>query len=1348
MANRKFELEGDILTLLSSTDVVKANQTLQKAVNKSRENVSKLKSFNEFSVEQLTENLETVAQSGLSLEQAYREIKRINKNDIRVKRLKNLLDVLEMERKALTDKLNKTLRAYDSLGNNAEEASTNLSSRDRLVPLPRTTKSRNGFGFVPDVKSSIDIAGISDVASRGSPRFRRRANINQSGSSSSPKGSNTELNIQRQGLNLDKSNSRRDTEYQQQQARFREDSSRKVLDRLDDILKELKRKGSGGGTGGLGGFGGIDLDFDLDKNKRGKSRRSGPNYGRSRGGGRLRGGLLRGGIGGILGGLLVDKENTTGLGAAIGGGLGSVVGPLAGVAGAYIGNDIEESLNSKGKEAQRKRIESKLNKENTEQQKRNELGVGGTVERLKRVFTGRTSLSDFFSEKDVDAIITDRRNNTKSVPSPSISAPFVTKAPDNITINPGDQLPSIAATNTKVDARPESNLFINTDKLLLNGLHGGIAGGRKDGGNDFNTDASGLSGGIGSGGFSTGGASNNLVGRGNSGPFVPKGTERKQVTSGAFDNKSVSMPPGVGGSNTSRVNPNGTLNPWGFSRGSGPATMGESNSYGPKVTGEYSASNAAPRVLGPSAGGSVGGLIAKGEGGYGSYNRGNAGDSKDQIDFSNMTVKELMERQALPPGHPNRIFAFGKYQVIPGTMKEAVQSLGIDPNAKVTPELQEHIFRNHLIDKKRPEVKNYITGKSDDIHKAQGGLAGEFASVADPDTGASRYGGIGNNRSSISPEQTRRALEEERRKFKENKAKGMSDEEAWSSLSKKEDMGSGDAPNVVEKQGEVARTRRLPIKQELKEQMQFAAEKTGTGVEIGSGGQAPIGSGGPRTGSTRHDDGGAADYKLYKVDEKGNKRYLNASNPEDAKIMEEFNVRLMQGGATGIGQGRGYMGDETMHGGGGSPASWGGGEFIKRAFERGKEARRTGQKEYEDWQKERAERAKNLENPDKNTTPPDKVSEGNWSAESRDPFTGKMYSAEKGRKALQDQNASNFNKNFESSYQSNTENQGRPNTFSDAPLTPYDTKGKNPPIRKEFQAPYAGFGGVGELPKPKQGLSTNAPIDKKDEKAEDVELDEIGVDTKGRTWEGSKNNPNNKVNKKEKIDYDPDIMPDAYNPDKKGGNASPRISPYPDESFADYMKRRVDQGVRFGTEEGKTETYEDRGIQFRDGQFPFSKKLKEAEILNNYNKTQDSSTFESRYEKRLESGQRIDPNSSERLKYRRDINDPYAPSESQHLTLDQIKKLGPYGGENASSMSQEAGSERRSVAPEPTPAAPPTATENSNNEKTSVSSNSDNNSGGKSTSGTTAGQDEPTLNQIPTRIDSLGLVLINTPDVA
>lgn len=190
----------------------------------------------------------------------------------------------------------------------------------------------------------------------------------------------------------------------------------------------------------------------------------------------------------------------------------------------------------------------------------------------------------------------------------------------------------------------------------------------------------------------------------------------------------------------------------------------------------------------------LGDIVSSGEGNYKSYNRGRAGDARgDEIDFSTKTLGEVMEMQR------NGIFAVGKYQIIPSTMKEAVQKLGLDPNIKFTPELQERIFRDYLVAGKRPAIKDYITGESDDLDAANEALAYEFASVPGKD-GRGKYDGdsAGNRANRGLLDKVRKGLEKEREKYAEAIASGKTPEEAWSGLSFKSEDENETAPEQFE----------------------------------------------------------------------------------------------------------------------------------------------------------------------------------------------------------------------------------------------------------------------------------------------------------------------------------------------------------------------------------------------------------------------------------------------------------------------------------------------------------------------------------------------------------------------
>jgi hypothetical protein len=128
-----------------------------------------------------------------------------------------------------------------------------------------------------------------------------------------------------------------------------------------------------------------------------------------------------------------------------------------------------------------------------------------------------------------------------------------------------------------------------------------------------------------------------------------------------------------------------------------------------------------------------------------------------------------------------------------------------------------------------------------------------------------------------------------------------------------------DSSRVVEKQAKKAGTRKLPVSPKLKKVLDYAAAQNGVEVEVWSGGQAKKGTKGPRTGSTRHDLGNAADVDLY-VNENGERRKLLFTNPKDLQIIKNFTKDAVRAGATGVGAGRDpsnkkddYMGDGRVH---------------------------------------------------------------------------------------------------------------------------------------------------------------------------------------------------------------------------------------------------------------------------------------------------------------------------------------------------------------------------------------------------------------------------------------------------
>ena len=213
------------------------------------------------------------------------------------------------------------------------------------------------------------------------------------------------------------------------------------------------------------------------------------------------------------------------------------------------------------------------------------------------------------------------------------------------------------------------------------------------------------------------------------------------------------------------------------------------NPYGskdPVYTRDYGDDNSGPppgpgaAPPGPGAGANVGddlfSTISGGEGGIDSYNTGTAGSQEGYTPpkpISQMTVGEIMDAQR------GNLHAVGKYQIIPGTMKEFVKDTGISRNDVFNEETQDK-FKEYTINYKRPSVGKFLTGAAgSSLEKAQLALAAEFASVGVPydmkrgeyngkyplmniKKGESLYKGKGDNAASISPEIIAKALRKEK----------------------------------------------------------------------------------------------------------------------------------------------------------------------------------------------------------------------------------------------------------------------------------------------------------------------------------------------------------------------------------------------------------------------------------------------------------------------------------------------------------------------------------------------------------------------------------------------------------
>lgn len=162
----------------------------------------------------------------------------------------------------------------------------------------------------------------------------------------------------------------------------------------------------------------------------------------------------------------------------------------------------------------------------------------------------------------------------------------------------------------------------------------------------------------------------------------------------------------------------------------------------------------------------VANVLAKGEGDWNSVNRGRAGDTPGGIvsltgkPFSALTVSQVRSLQR------SRVYAVGRYQMIPSTLAYAVRKAGVRPSERFTPQVQNRLLQA-LLDHKRPSIGAYIRGEHGSINRALRAMALEWASVAWVH-GGSYYGG--SNRARVTRHEAALALKEARRLYSESRS--------------------------------------------------------------------------------------------------------------------------------------------------------------------------------------------------------------------------------------------------------------------------------------------------------------------------------------------------------------------------------------------------------------------------------------------------------------------------------------------------------------------------------------------------------------------------------------------------
>lgn len=170
-----------------------------------------------------------------------------------------------------------------------------------------------------------------------------------------------------------------------------------------------------------------------------------------------------------------------------------------------------------------------------------------------------------------------------------------------------------------------------------------------------------------------------------------------------------------------------------------------------------------------------------GKEGYNAYNRGTGLGANGHRDLTNMTLADIQADQALPKSDIRRLMAVGKYQMMPSTLKEGAEALKLGSDTKFDEATQEKLFSQYLLGKKRPQIQDYITGKSDDAQAAQIAGAKEWRSIADPRTGKTYADkGASGNKASISSDDWLSSMDAAKKQYQENLKLGLNETEAYS----------------------------------------------------------------------------------------------------------------------------------------------------------------------------------------------------------------------------------------------------------------------------------------------------------------------------------------------------------------------------------------------------------------------------------------------------------------------------------------------------------------------------------------------------------------------------------------
>lgn len=155
----------------------------------------------------------------------------------------------------------------------------------------------------------------------------------------------------------------------------------------------------------------------------------------------------------------------------------------------------------------------------------------------------------------------------------------------------------------------------------------------------------------------------------------------------------------------------------------------------------------------------LGSIITRGEGNYESYNTGTRGVAGGRVGHSyvnpppgtvtTMTINQILATERLTGYDRGRMFATGKYQTTIPTLRAARDALGLTGNERYTPELQERVFREYLLEKAGGgRLADFVLRGRGTVDSAQLAAAQEWASIGVPRGYRNTYGVVSDGNTS------------------------------------------------------------------------------------------------------------------------------------------------------------------------------------------------------------------------------------------------------------------------------------------------------------------------------------------------------------------------------------------------------------------------------------------------------------------------------------------------------------------------------------------------------------------------------------------------------------------------